>query len=418
MNIRTLLTLIVGGLAAFFLPREQAHGTFAELDRGHVAWLMANRKQPTPPRPLNLILARLDDLDHPASERQFEAWPPTSGEWSGLLEEIALLQPRTVVLPSANALAAQEVDPLLVKSCQDIPGLQLGTRAEAPGAPRPTVLAHFSQVQGELSAIPPFALVTGEEVLNPLGHLAITQVDLSDDPHARPNLQDGVFRVPLLFRQGDLVVPALLLQSLLQQANVRLEEVKITLGQAITLPGLPEIPIDAAGGFHLQLLPINEQPWRTLNADTFKMDTAQRERFLGKEDPVRQILLDFKDSLVWVGEDHREAKRFQISASHSASLAELSARALLAMHDGRNVAPLSFTGQIIVLGVILLYGLWLARLPRPRLWKWTLLGVLFLGLASLLTFQSNGQWLPVGPGLVLLGILWLVNFLVPPTKPA
>jgi hypothetical protein len=418
MQIRTLLTLIVGGLAAFFLPREQAHGTFAELDRGHVAWLLANRNQPAPALPLNIILARLDDLDHPESERQFETWPPTPIEWSGLMDEISLLQPRTVVIPAANAWATKEVDPLLAKSCQAIAGLQLGTRAEAQGSPQATALPQFANVQGDRGAIPQFALVTGEQRLNPLGHLAISQVDLSDDPRAKPSLQDGNFRLPLLFRQGDLVVPSLLLQALIQQANLRFDQVKITLGQALTLPGLPEIPIDEAGGFHFHVLPINEQPLRTCNADTFKMDAAQRERFLGKEDPVRQILLELKDSMVWLGEDHRESKRFQLPDGRSASLAELSARALLAMHSGRNVAPISSTSQTIAMGLIILYGLWLSRLNRSRLWKWTILGLLLLGLGSLLTFQSNGQWLPVGPGLVLLGILWLVNFLVPPTKTA
>ena len=105
-------------------------------------------------------------------------------------------------------------------------------------------------------------------------------------------------------------------------------------------------------------------------------------------------------------------------SGRTASLAELSCRAMQAMHSGRNVAPLSLSAQMIALAFVILYGLWLSRQSRSRLWKWTILGILLLGLGSLLIFQGNGQWLPVGPGLVLLGIIWLVNFLVPQTKPA
>jgi hypothetical protein len=416
MNFRTILTLIAGGLAAFFLPREQARGTFADLDRGHVEWLLANRSQPVSATPLPVFFARLDDLDHPENERQFEAWPPTPLEWSGLLGELSLLEPRTLVISTAQAWATQPSEPALDKACQALPGLLLGTRAEAQGTAEPTSLARLPRVQGELSMIPQFAMVPGAARLTALGKLSLGQVDLSDNPLAKPTLEGGVFRVPLLFRQGEHVVPALALQALLHQSKISLEQIEVTLGQSIKAPGLPEIPIDPAGGFSFNVLPINTQALPHFNLDTFKMDAAQRERFLGKDDPVRTMLPQLKEALVWVGEDHREARRFRLADGQMASLAELSLRAILAMQTGRNVAPQPLVGQWLTLGAVLIYGLWLARLHRSRLWKWVLFGAMLLGLASLLTFQGTGLWMPVGPGLILLAIIWLVNLVVPAAK--
>jgi hypothetical protein len=418
MNSRTILTLIAGGLAAFFLPREQARGTFAELDRGHVEWLLANRSQAIPAERFPVIFARLDDLDHPENERQFEAWPPTPLEWHGLLGEAATLEPRTLVVSTAQAWASQPPDASLDQASPPQPGLHLGTRAEAQGAVEATALARLPQVVGDSSVIPQFAVVPGESRLSVMGKLSISQVDLSDNPLAKPTLSGGVFRLPLLFRQGDQVVPALALSALLYQAKIPLEQVEVTLGKSIKARGLPDIPVDGAGGFSLNVLPINAQPFPHFTVDTFKMDAAQRERFLAKDDPVRGILPQIKNALLWVGEDHREARHFPLADGQSVSLSELSLRALQAMQSGRNVAPQSVVWQWLTLGAMLLYGVWLARLNRVRLWKWALFGAMLLGLASLLTFQSGGIWMPVGPGLVLLAIIWLVNLVVPGAKVA
>ena len=98
MNIRSLLVLTVGGVAAFFLQREQERGTFAPLDRGHVEWLLANRKSPVLTTKPSVILARLDDVDRAESERQFESWPPSQAEWSPLLDELSTYEAKTLVV--------------------------------------------------------------------------------------------------------------------------------------------------------------------------------------------------------------------------------------------------------------------------------------------------------------------------------
>jgi hypothetical protein len=410
MKLRALLTIIVGGLAAFFLQREQARGTFTELDRGHVAWLLANREQAQIKSPsVRVIFARIEP-------QEFDDWPPPPVVWSGLLDELITLKPGAVVLNSLDGWAAETIDPLLAKSCQACPGLLLGTRAEAQGPVQETILPVLLDVHGDRTAVPSFAFVIGEKLLSPLGKLAFSQVDLSEHPFAKATLKDGVFRLPLLFRQGERIIPSLTLQALLQHARIPVEQVKVRLGQAIIIPGQLEVPIDAAGGFSLQFLAVNETTLTSFKLDALLLDAQKRDSFFGQNDPIRTALPQVADALVWVGEDHREARRFHLPNGQDASLTELTARAFVAMQSGRNVVLQPVTGQWLTLAGVLCYGLWLACLSRARLWKWTIFGVILLGLVSLLTFQSATLWMPVGPGLVLLGILWIVNLVVHPHK--
>ncbi len=412
MPPRVLITLLLGGLAGFFLQREQTRGTFAPLDQGHVAWLLANRGVAAPAQMPQVILARLDDADHAEGERQFEAWPPTALEWAGLLEEMALLHPRTVALGSTNGWASQEPELLLEKACHALPGLLLGTTAEgqgtAEGEPGPGLL----HVVGDVSALPSYQVVAGQARLTQLGNCALTQVNLSEHPAAKPTIIDGVLLLPLLFRQDAQVQPALALQALLSAAQVSPEQIQVQLGEAITWPGGGHIAIDAAGRFVLPLWPINEQPLPVLNLDTLKMDAAQRERFLTQDDPVRRVLPQVEGALVWAGEDDRVARRFPLPDGRRLSLAELTARALQAMQTGRAVAMQSQVWQLLTLAFVLAAAAWRST------GRWCLLGVLGLGLASLLMIQSANVWMPVGPGLVLLGIGWFVNLLVPAGKPS
>jgi hypothetical protein len=249
-----------------------------------------------------------------------------------------------------------------------------------------------------------------------MGNFAISQVDLSENPAAKPSLTGAEFRLPLLFRQGEKLVPSVALAALAKQAAATWDQVHGTLGQSIRLPGRPEIPIDAAGGYTFHYQPINQQSLPSFNLDALKMEASLRERFLPQNDPLRTMLPAVERALVWGGEDDRESQRYSLPDGKSASLAELTARSLVAMQTGRNVAALSSSWQYAVLGAVLIYGLWMSRLTRSQLWKWAFCGVVLIAVASLLTFQSAGIWMPVGPALGVLFIIGIVNFLVPSGK--
>ena len=414
MNIRSHRVLTVGGVAAFFLQREQERGTFAPLDRGHVEWLLANRKSPVLTTKPSVILARLDDVDRAESERQFESWPPSQAEWSPLLDELSAYEPKTLVVQSATNWGLGETDATLKVSATKTKGLLLGTRGEGQGTLGTEALQAIAKVKGEVAAIPNFQFITGGEKLLTLGKIGLTQIDLSDTENAKPSVKASTWRIPLLFRQGTTVLSSLALQALLQQAGIALDQIEVTLGDSISLPSGVQIPIDSSGAYLFHDTAINSQPVPMLNVDTFKMNREQIDRFLSKTDPVRAVLPTLKDSLVWVAEDDSASKRYSLPDGRRSSLGEMFTRALGAMQTGRNVFQQTLAWQVGTLAVILLFGLWLARLKRKQVWKWGIFGVMGLGLASMLTFQSSGEWMPVGPGLVLIAGLTLINLVVGP----
>jgi hypothetical protein len=62
---------------------------------------------------------------------------------------------------------------------------------------------------------------------------------------------------------------------------------------------------------------------------------------------------------------------------------------------------------------VLLFGLWQSSMSRGRVFKWSLVAVLILGLSTMLTYQSSRQWLPASPPLLVLGFVTFLNFLMP-----
>jgi hypothetical protein len=416
MNSRVLLILLVGGVAAFFLQREQARSTFAAVDRGHVDWLLANRKTPVLQTEPTVVWAKLTDADLPEAERQFSDWPLPTEDWELILTELRTYEPRTIAIQSASRLASSEPDAPLKSLTSQLPNLHLGLRGEGAGTSIPIPWPAFSQVQGDINAIPECLLVRGLETAGTYGKLALTQIDLTDTPSAKPGFRDGIWTSPLLFRQGERVFPSLLLQALLAQANLPLESISIRLGEAIDLGGGRLIPIDATGNVQFYHHPINQTSLPTLNADTFKMNPEQIRRFIKAEDPVRTTLQGIKNNLIWFGEDDRSSRRFADANGTTISEAEMNARLLAALQTGRNVRPQSLSGQWIVLGIAIVYGWWMASRPRRGMIKRILAGVGIVGLSSLLTFQTSGLWVPVCPPAIVIALLGILGALLAPSE--
>ena len=403
MHFRTLVVLLVGGVLAFFLHREEARGTFATLDRGHVEWLLANRKLPVREKPGKVIFAKLNDADHAESERQFEAWPPSPGEWGGLLEEMRGYGIRTLVLPAMSGWGAEPQDAGLMKVCRELPGLLVGVRAEGRGEAEPAASSGMVQdVVGDRMRIPDFVALPGVAGVSGYGAWGVTQVDLSEQSDARPGFDGAAWRVPLLFRQGERVFASLILQALLRQGEVPLDKVRVVLGEAIHVGALGSVPIDAAGIFRWHDHPVNHQPLAVMNVDTFKMTPQQIERFLTPNDPTREVLPALKGSLCWVGEDDESSRRHLRPDGTRVAPSEMHAHALNAMLGGRNVRPMTELMQALTLVGVVAYGWWMTGRSRWGVIRFTLLGVLLLALVSMLIMQSSETWMPIMPGLIVL----------------
>lgn len=420
MSPRIALVLLLGAVSAAFLHREQQRGTFSRVDDGHLAWLKANRKEPTPRAAANVVFVRLDDIDKSESDRQFEAWPPSAGDWSAVLEELRNYSPASLAIHTMLGWGG-EPDPQLTEACRKFPSLIAGVlgqqhagTADSPDA-LPNCLTRWPAVAG-LDA-PEFSQVLYAKEMADLPSTALTNIDLSDDPAARPVIDAGVCRVPLLYRHAGGISPSFLLAAFMQSLGISPDKVQVRPGEAILL-GDVRLPIDQRGVFTFHLHAANLQPVPSLNLDTFKLNKQQLDRFLPKNDPVRSLLPTLAESTLVIGQDDRASRRLALPDGRQISAADLTAQILTAMQTGKNVRPLEPTLQLVAVGGALLFGLWQTRFLRGGALKMGFIGVLLWVVATLTTFQTSAVWLPLTPALGVMLVSTLICLLFPPASVA
>ena len=389
----TILYLLFGGTLAAFLHREQERGTFERFDRAHREFLKANPGAVggvLSSRGPSIVLARLDDVDQ--TNRVFEGWPLTGGDWEVVLQNLKDYGPRH------TAIAA----PLLVES----PALGLKQAAEALPGGLTVPCAVSASAAGEVvlpdslpvltcsypaNRVPEFRALTPQSMP---GLVGTGEIDLA--PREGRLTVDGDWcRVPMLARYGNRLVPTVALRALLAWAEVKPEDVRVVPGVAIVAGRALRIPIDEGGFFRCYLSLTPEVP--ALNADTFVVPKAQAESLLREGSPERSVLGAVTGALVWMAHDDQASRRFRLPSGTPASAGELTARALAAIQSGRYMRPLEPVRQWGAEVLALLAGCWLVHWRRALVWPAVLVLLLGLLAASLAIHQSGQEWLALVP---------------------
>ncbi|MDB6071137.1 MAG: hypothetical protein JWL81_2308 [Verrucomicrobiales bacterium] len=406
----TLLLLLAAGALAVVLHREQQRGTFEAFDRGHREFLRANpgsSEWTTLSDEPQVILARLDDPDVPPAQRAFEAWPPRPDEWQVVLQNLAEWQPRAVTL--GFPIVVESPSAGFLKTLAAVPGFTMGADAGAAfrtGFMPPELPGGLPilRVQGELAGIPEF------ETLRPVTlpvRVGIAQVDLGQ----KIAVEGEWCRVPLLARTGTQVVPTLALQSLLTWSTIPPDKLLVQPGTAITGPRGMAIPIDETGCFRFYI-PLSARAG-SVQADEFLFPKTQAESTYAKGTPERAALEATNGSLIWIGADDQSSRYLKLADGNTASVADLTTRALAAMQTGRFIRPLAAGWQIVPQVVAILFGLWLLRWKRRNLWKGLAISTLLFLTASLLAFQTNHTWIPLAPALIQVAAAFVIGVLMP-----
>lgn len=406
----SLLLLLAAGAFGVLLHREQQRGAFEAFDRKHRDFLRANpgsAEWTTLADEPQVILARFDDPDLPASQRAFDGWPPRPDEWQVVLQNLTAWKPRAVSL--SLPLVVDDPSAGFLKSLSAVPGFTLGVDAGAAfrtGFMPPELPAGLPvlRVQGELAGIPEF------ETLRTLPlpvRVGIGRVDLGQ----KITVEGEWCRVPLLARTGTQIVPTLALQSLLTWSGTPPDRLLVQPGTAITGPKGMVIPIDESGCFRFYL-PLSARAG-AVQADEFLFEKPQAETTYAPGTPERTALESVTGSLVWLGVDDHASRLLKLPDGNTASIADLTTRALAAIQTGRFIRPLDVWWQIVPQAITVIYGLWLVRWKRKNLWKGAATGALLLLTASLLAFQTNHTWIPLAPSLFQLGLVFVVGLLKP-----
>ena len=395
----TILYLLFGGTLAVFLHREQERGTFERFDRAHREFLKANPGTVggvLSVRGPSIVMARLDDVDQ--TNRVFDGWPLTGGDWEVILQNLKDYAPRH------TAIAAT----LIVDSAGE--GLKLAAQALPGGLTVPCTVG--ATAAGEVvlpDALPvltcryPVTKVPEFRALTPPGLPGLAgagEIDLA--PRESRLTVDGDWcRVPMLARHGNRLVPTVALRALLAWAEVKPEDVRVVPGVAVVAGRALRIPIDEGGFFRCYLSLTPEVP--ALNADTFVVPRAQAESLLREGSPERAVLGAVSGSLVWLAHDDQASRRFRLPSGTPVSAGELTARAMAAIQSGRYMRPLEPARQWGVEVLTLLMGCWLVHWRRSLVWPAVVVLLLALLAASLAVYRSGQEWLAlVPPGGVLL----------------
>lgn len=404
-TLGVLLVLLTAGL----LAREEMAGTFERVERGWVAWLLAN--SPGAITDPEVTFVQIDDSE----DRIFEAWPLSPGDYSLLLQNLRNFDPQLVgIAPSLRWEEPGMLYDRLIRELEAIPesvlGTELGFLESEGGFIDPALAALFeplADVVGDRSRVPAITTVYDlpqEEVRagRPLGFTRLGSGTKEGRPVAKQELV-----VPLLARYGDSVIPGFALRLSMAHLGVPADRVRVSLGRWIRFADR-EIPIDETGAMVVDLGLRSVIP--KVNASALLLGADLESVALNPEET--RALRSMNRNAIIIGVDDPSSRTVALPGlsgtgeAETISRAELLTTAVATIQGRRHVRELELSGRVVLWVLVLAAAAALFLLPRKHSLR---LGLLFLfgfGVFGLLMFQLLKIWaspvVPMGTLLVAL----------------
>ena len=403
---KAILFLLICAAAAFFVHREDERGSLAAANRTYVDWLLGNSKSQL--RDPSVTLLTIDEEQAPI----FQNWPPAPLDFSVMLRRLQLCDPKVVAAEPVlrwDDVAEGELDILLTAGLafgED--HLLLGSVLQFNSAAEPLKSSTLSllrplpdgAVEGDLSRLPEFTNVLSlpdTRLCAANSVVGFTGIDLGDQA------PDGdALRAPLLARVGDTVVPSFVLLAAMLEMDAVPADVKVELGEAITVKDTLVIPIDASGALNVftglrAKLPVSKA---TILVHDPAYEGGGSGGTGGKSE--RDAL---KSRIVVLGMNDKNSRVIPAGRGGNISRAELFALAIATIQSGRYIQKLQPAVRWAVWGGIVLFGLWLLRMPRKRAVGLALLAIVLYFAGNMILFQTTPRWIPPAVPVALLGCL-------------
>lgn len=230
-----LLVVLLLGLLFLREPR------FQRLEENYLLWLARNSQPSGPPIPLTLVEIGNKSSDQKSTQM---ASRPRPLELALLLQGLLDFQPTIVAIAPVLdwSQGEKEQEQIFIDQAMRVPKLVLGAELTATPDPDAPVaeIPGFTQVDGKRGDIPEYSGVARQpsedvRVISTLGFINLP-----------PEVTTQV-RVPLLFQYRGEVIPSFALQTALLWLRIPLNEVKVDIGSAISLPNGTKIPIRSDG---------------------------------------------------------------------------------------------------------------------------------------------------------------------------
>jgi len=243
MQRPSLWPLLVVLLLGLLFLREPRFQRFEEI---YLRWLVRNSLPSGGPVPLTVVeiggeSARQKSSDLLTGGRRKNTLPL---ELALFLQGVLDFKPTVVAIEPVLDWGEheKEQEQVFIDQAMHVPKLLLGAQLTArpdPDAPVPEIPG-FTQVVGKRGDIPEFSGIARQpsedvRVISTLGFVNLPR-EITSDVHT-----------PLLFQYRGEIIPSFALQAALLWLRIPLNEVKVDIGSAISLPNGMKIPIGSDG---------------------------------------------------------------------------------------------------------------------------------------------------------------------------
>ena len=383
--LRALILLLLLGMLAFFLDREQSAGRFQQADDWFLDFLLANSRErfekgeKSPADDVVLVQMREEE------RAEYAAWPPPPIDWQMVLKALAACEPEVLVIaaPLAWGQPPPEFVPQVSEALLPFPSVVLAVAATlTDGNVKSTTDAAAETLLAE--AFPKITRLGGQlEFARQLAAIIAApdesmrrQVELGLMPPA-PTTADAPAALPLIIQSRSAVAPSLLLQALSRHSRAPYSQIRLILGPGagVHLGKGIYLPLDPAGAFVVN--PRLEVP--TVNA--LDLMTGGLADALSAADRAKLG----KGKIVVVGLDGDAA---------APSIARLQAQALAQALALPRIRGLDQIGRWLVCAAAALLGLGLLRCRGGKAFRAGLLVIFVALMAGFVLFQSSLIWCP------------------------
>ena len=363
-SIWLMLAIILASLLFLREPRLQ------KLDEIYLRWLLHNARPVTARIPLTIV-----DVGAPNEPL------PTPLEFSLFTQAALEFKPTIVAFepvlqwPESNP----EQDQIFIDQAMRIPKLLVAAELTATADPdAPAVdIAGFTNVTGRRGDLPAFSGI-GEQpaedirLLSTVGYANLPN-EVSDEIH-----------VPMLFQYRGEVIPSFALQAALIWMRVTPAEVKIDIGNAITLPNGKRIPIRSDGTALIN--PNVARRARHLRLNELLLAAQQHE----KKSPAGTELEDIRDQIVLA----------------RAGSSEAWAAAIATIQSNTFVRRVSWAFDCVFIIVLVLLSTRVRKFSRIDI---VLCAIAITAAYCMLALTLVSRWAIWLPGVLPLSAVWLVG---------
>lgn len=415
-----ILTFLVFGTALFFLTEQNGNEyrtPFTKtLDRVWLQFCIANSSSRITDGAVTLV--RIDDTYEPALPTD----DLTRLDYAVILANIEKFKPQSVAIATPLDWSEPNIinQKALKTQCSKMPPLILGATVE--NSPVPDKTSDNTQfdtlinVEGNISEITPFtrtvAYPEAEALAN--GRAAFSEIELS-------NLKDksGNLTIPLIASYDNKIVPSFILQSIVNQAKLKLDDVSVQLppivAQGKILIGKRySIPVDSTGRMKVyEHAGIDPPLYLTINATELPLALSEEPSIQELQKDLEDEFKSLSNNLIVIGLDRENDRMITLNSGQKISLPDLITRSIATIQSGRFIEQWPLQARLLGFACIILLALSLYRLSRLKVLIWgCILAFLYAG-ASVLIFSNTLLWTPPFASISLFITLILIGVILP-----